>query len=190
MPTVGNVSVGKPKVAGAVYKAVSGTTAPTDAVTALASAFKELGYVSDAGVVNSNSMTTQQIKAWGGDIVAVPLESQADTFQFTLIEHLNMEAEKAAYGNSNVTGAIATGITIKANSTIREEGVWVIETELTGNVKKRIVIPKGQVTAVGDITYSDTTAIGYQITVTALPDASRNTHYEYLKTSSGSSGTS
>ena len=43
MPTSANVSVGKPKIAGAVYVAPLGTTLPTDAVTALATAFKGLG---------------------------------------------------------------------------------------------------------------------------------------------------
>lgn len=193
MPDVGNVSVGKPKVTGAVWKAASTIAAasiPTDAVSALASAFAELGYVSDAGVVNSNSMATQQIKAWGGDIVATPVDSHPDTFKFTLIEHLNTNAEKATYGDDNVSGSLSTGITITANSSIREEGVWVIDQELAGDVKKRIVIPKGQVTAVGDITYSDSSVIGYELTVTALPDSNGNTHYEYLKAASGSSGSS
>lgn len=193
MPDVTKVSVGKPKVTGAVYKAAStiaSASIPTDAVSALASAFAELGYVSDAGVVNSNSMATQQIKAWGGDIVATPIESHPDTFKFTLIEHLNVNAEKATYGDDNVSGALATGITITANSSLRESGVWVIDQELAGDVKKRIVIPNGQVTTVGDITYSDTSVIGYELTITAFPDSSGNTHYEYLKAASGSSGSS
>ena len=47
MATVTNVSVGKPAVGGAIYRAVAGTTLPTDATTSLAAAFKQLGYVSE-----------------------------------------------------------------------------------------------------------------------------------------------
>ena len=47
MPNASNVSAGKPKVAGAVYRAPKGTTLPTDATTALASAFVDMGYVSE-----------------------------------------------------------------------------------------------------------------------------------------------
>ena len=49
MPTVANVSAGKPKVSGAVYRAALGSTLPTDATTSLDAAFKELGYVSEDG---------------------------------------------------------------------------------------------------------------------------------------------
>ena len=53
--TVANVSAGKPAVGGAVFVAPTGTTLPTDATTALGSAFKALGYCSDDGLTNSNS---------------------------------------------------------------------------------------------------------------------------------------
>ena len=39
MPTVSNVSAGKPKVSGAVFRAPLGTTLPTDATTSLGNAF-------------------------------------------------------------------------------------------------------------------------------------------------------
>ncbi len=44
-----NVSVGKPLATGAIFVAPIGTTAPTDAKTALNEAFKCVGYVSEDG---------------------------------------------------------------------------------------------------------------------------------------------
>ena len=36
--------------------------------------------------------------------------------------------------------------------------------------------------SVSEISYTDDDVIGYQCTITALPDSSGNTHYEYFKT--------
>lgn len=179
MPTVSNVSAGKAKVGGAVYHAALGTTLPTSTSAALTD-FAELGYVSDAGLVNSGAISNTAIKAWGGDTVLNIQTDKADTFQFTLIEVLNVDVLKVVFGDDNVTGTLATGITITANSNEPVDGEWVFDMTMRDGAAKRVVIPCGKITAVGDVTYSDSAAVGYQVTVSAQPDSAGNTHYEYV----------
>ena len=179
MPTVSNVSAGKAKVGGAVYHAALGTTLPTSTSAALTD-FAELGYISDAGLVNSGAISNTAIKAWGGDTVLNIQTDKADTFRFTLIEVLNVDVLKVIFGDSNVTGTIATGITINVNSDEQEDGEWVFDIAMRDGAAKRVVIPCGKITAIGDVTYSDSAAVGYQVTVSAQPDSAGNTHYEYI----------
>ena len=190
--TVTNVTAGKPKIGGAIFRAPKGTSLPTDATTSLGASFVCLGYVSEDGLTNDNSPDSDKIKAWGGDTVLTVQNSKDDTFGFTLIEALSVDVLKTIYGDENVTGDITTGITVKANSKDLDEYVWAIDMIMRGNVLKRVVIPLGKVFEVGTITYSDGDAVGYETTLQTSPDSAGNTHYEYIikSSSGGSSGSS
>lgn len=177
-----HVTAGKPKVGGAIYRAPLGSTLPTDATSTLDAAFVNVGYISDAGLVNSNSPTSENVKAWGGDIVLSTLTEKPDTFKFTLIEAMTAEALKAVYGDDNVSGDLTTGLTVNANSTQQPDCAWVIDMVFKNDVVKRIVIPAAGVSAVGDVTYADGSAVGYETTISALPNGDGDTHYEYMIT--------
>lgn len=175
-----NVTVGKPLINGAVFRAALGTTLPTTATETLDAAFANVGYISDAGIVNSNSPSSNNIKAWGGDVVLTTLEEKPDTFQFTMLEAKNIEVLKAVYGDANVSGDLTTGLHIAANSQQQPNASWVIDQVLRDGTKKRIVLPDAGISAVGDITYADNAAVGYQTTLSCLPDENGNTHHEYI----------
>ena len=180
-----NVTTGKPKKAGAIYRAPLGTTLPTDATTALDSAFKCLGYASEDGVKNNNSPETDSVKAWGGDTVLHFQTGKEDTFGFTLLEIMNEDVLKAVYGDDNVDVTAATTstpkqIAVTANADEQEACSWVIEMIMTNSSLKRIVIPNGKVTEVGEVAYTDSDAVGYETTVSCVPDDDGNTHYEYM----------
>lgn len=183
-----NVSVGKPKIAGAIWTAPAGTSLPTSATAAL-TGFTCLGYVSEDGLTNNNTATSSNIKAWGGDVVASVQTEKPDEFSFTLIEVLNADVLKAVYGDSNVSGTLSTGITVRANSEQAVAHEWVVDMILTNNTAKRIVIQNGILKEVAEITYKDDSAIGYGLTISALPGNSSfdyDTHKEYIVAASSS----
>lgn len=181
MSDAANVNAGKPSLSGAVWVAPLDTTLPTDAVTAKDNAFVEVGYISSDGVTNSNSIESSDVKAWGGDTVLTLSTSKTDTFAFTMIESDNVQALKVAFGDSNVTQG-TNNITVKANNSAQPSHAYIIEMIGQDNLARRVVIPNGSVSAVGDVVYKDDTPIGYPITLTAALDSAGNTHYEYIQT--------
>lgn len=183
------VSAGKPKVGGAIFVAPLGTTLPTDATSDLNAAFENVGYISEDGYTNSNSAETDAIKAWGGDNVYNTLTDKPDTFQWAMIEAGNKTVLKTVYGDDNVTGDLTTGLTVRANSQEAMEKAIVIDTVLRGNILKRTVIPRAQLTELGDIVYKDDELVAYETTFSAHPDEAiqYDTHREYLVNASSNS---
>lgn len=181
--TASNTSAAKPRATGSIYRAPVTETAPTSADSILDPAkFICLGYVSEDGVTNSNSRESEALKAWGGDTVLTIQTDYTDTFNFKLIEVLNKDVLGTIYGVNNVTGSdLSTGISVKANSDEPTQYMWVIDMIMNNDVLKRIVIPRGKISEVGDTTYSSSDLVAYDTTITAVPDSAGNTHYEYIK---------
>lgn len=175
------VSTGKPNVSGAVFVADKGTALPTNATATLSSAYTCLGYVSEDGLENQNELDVSEIKAWGGSIVYRSLTGLTDNFALKLIESENIDVLKNVYGDNNVTEDASGDIQIDIVTEDPQEKVWVFDLALRGGRSKRIVIPDGAVTSRDAITYNDSDAIAYGITVSAYPDANGKTHIEYLE---------
>lgn len=169
-------------VTGSIYRAPAGTTLPTDATTALAAAFKSLGYISEDGLTNGVSLDSSDTKSWGGVTVLSMITGAKETFKFKCLEPTNLEVLKTIYGSSNVTGStLSSGVTVKAKEFSNDDAVWAIDMKL-GTTLKRIVIPNGKITDMGEIVYKDSEAIGYELTISANADSTGVTHYEYIKT--------
>lgn len=176
-----NVTAAKPKVGGAIYMAPLGTVLPTDATTELDHAFNNLGFVSEDGMENENSASSDPVKEWGGSIVNTILKEKEDKFKFTLIEALNLSVLKLIYGENNVTGDLENGVTIKSTTEDYKEYCFVVDMVLKSGVLKRIVLPLAKVSEVGSVKYAGGENIGYETTLSAFPDGAGTTHYEYIK---------
>jgi hypothetical protein len=180
MATATNVTAAKPKAGGAVSVAAITATLPTDTTSAL-TGFTNLGYISDAGATKNITPTASEIRAWGGDVVLTATQQRTITWQFNLIEALNPNVISEIYGAGNVSGTLAAGLSVEVNSEEMPDRAWVVDMVLRGNVACRVVLPYAHVSAIDAVTYSDSAAVGYNITLTCMPDASGNSAYEYYK---------
>lgn len=175
-----NVSFGKPKATGAVYVAPKGTTLPTNATSALDAAFKNLGYISDDGLVDGIKTDTSTVNAWGGTQVAVGQNTFGEQFTVKLLE-TKEDALAVYYGSDNVEVDGSGNITVHVNATELDECVVVFETVMTGGRLRRIVVPHGQlVDRSGDITYRDKDPVMYPVVFVALPDTDGDTSKQYI----------
>lgn len=179
------VTAGKPATGGALHVGATTAQLPTATGTAL-TGFTALGYISEEGLTNTNTMTSEDKKAWGGDIVLSTQTEKPDKFTCTLIDALDINVLKEIYGASNVSGSLSAGIVVNANSKELPARAWVVDMVMRDGVAKRIVIPNGKISELGEIKYADNDTVGYQITITASPDGDGNTHYEYIKAPSTS----
>lgn len=180
-----NVSFGKPKATGAIFVAPAGTTIPTNATSPLDSAFKNLGYASEDGMVNGIETDTEQVYAWGGKKVLEGQTTFAEMFTVNLIE-TNVDTLKTYYGADNVT-VDGDNITVKEMGEELPEVVVVFEMVLTGGRIKRTVIPKGKIVdRSGEISHTDGEAIQYPAVFTAAPDEDGATHTDYIAVVSSS----
>lgn len=187
---VTNITMGKPAVGGAIFFADLGSTLPTDAVTTLDAAFVDVGDISEDGLTNSISVESTTVKDWAGDDVLVIQTSKQETYQFTMLESMGVNALKVIFGDDNVTGTITTGITVRRNNTELPAHAWVIDMIGTDDAARRLVIPNAKVSDIGDIQYVGNDAVKFEVTLTAMKgdeDFDYDTSKEYIiRTGSGS----
>ncbi len=168
--TAANVRVG---ATGAVYFAPIATALPTNATTALISAYTngDVGYISDAGVTQTVDESITDIRAWqGGDVVRKVQTSHDVTFDFEMIE-------TSTNTLTTFYGGYTTGLSTITSTQLPHQRM-VLEV-IDGAVKLRIVLPDAQITERGDVTYASDDAVKYPVTVTAYPDGTGVKAYIY-----------
>jgi len=183
-PTSTKVVAGKPSVLGGAFFGPTTTIGPTDGTTALTAGFLGLGYIGDDGLSETVDRSIDKKKAWGGDVVKIVQTDFGAQLKLTLIETLNSDVLKAVYGDANVTTTAATatkGTEFKVNvkSDLLPRKSWVFEVR-DDPAKIRIYVPTGQVTEIGEVTYTESDLTGYEVTIDCFPDANGNSFIKYI----------
>lgn len=162
-------------VSGVVSVGPTGTTAPTDSTTALNVAFTDVGEIGDGGVVESYSDDTSDIRNNRGTVVRRVITGSATTLAFTMLE-TNAAALELFHKGSSVTGSGPYSMEVKEAQT--DQRSFVLDV-LDGTTHFRLYVPVGEVTERGDVTYLNSEAISYPVTITCYPDADGNVLYKF-----------
>lgn len=187
MPNTADVRIGAPDqlTTGAIKHAPLGTTIPDLAdvkpsgVT-LDNAFEGNEYVSEDGLTLTPEKSTTDIKDWSGAIVRKVLESFDGTLSWKMIS-TNAGALGVAFGANHVTTSAATTahgnqVKVELGAYLPEAQSWVFLMK-DGAARIVIVVPNGQVTEVGEVTFAANEAVGWEVTLSTYPDANGNSIY-------------
>lgn len=168
-----NITIGRPKVGGAIYFAPAGSTLPTDAESSLSSAYVNLGYVTEDGVTLSTAEETEMINAWGPEQVMVAQNDFSETVTYNLLETIRPAVLQYMRGAENVV--IGEDGSIKSGTTGEQlpRGIIVVDTiQNNGSANPRyhrIVYGDCQITdRSGDQTYNNSDPVTFPVTFTAF----------------------
>lgn len=168
-----NITIGRPKVGGAIYFAPLGSELPTDASTSLSEAYVNLGYVTEDGVTISTAEETDMIKAWGPENVMVSQTDFGETVTYNLLETIRPAVLQYMRGAENVV--IGEDGSIKSATTGDQlpRGIIVVDTiQNNGSANPRyhrIVYGDCQITdRSGDQTYNNSDPVTFPVTITAF----------------------
>lgn len=155
---------------GRVLAAPVGTTAPTDTATAWAAGWKNLGYTTDAGVVLRPNLSVTDINAWQSfEPVRRVVTARGLTAVFTLLQ-LTQEALLIAFNGG--TFAAGTGIVTYTPGTAGDIYERALGVEAVDGTKiVRLVIPRVDISDVGDIPFTKGSASQVPLTLAMLGTA-------------------
>lgn len=155
-------------VSGEVLVGLTTATAPTG-TGGTTTGFNGLGYVSEDGVTETRDRSSDDIKAWQNSATVRTVVTDASlTYSFTLIE-TKKETVELYYGTT-VTSGVSDGTFIVVPSNTGGRKSFIIDV-IDGAELIRTYVPSGEVTEVGDRVYASGEPIGYEVTITAYPDA-------------------
>jgi len=181
-PNTANILVGAPDqlTTGAIFSAAVGSTAPTDAVTALDAAFTSSGYVGEDGLSLNGNKSVTKLRDWSKKVVKILTDSFEPQVSFELLE-LSEESLKQAFGDAAVTVTAATSghgkqLTVAVDGATPEPKAWAFNMK-DGDAKVRLYLPNAVIENVPDMTFSAGDAIRVPVTLTAMPDDNGKAYY-------------
>lgn len=165
---------------GAVAVAPEGTAMPTDARTALTSAWDDSGYVSEDGLSVTITRSTTPIKDWSKQNIRNLLTDFGGAIALSFLQ-VDEFAAKRMFGEDNVTVTAATTTTsevikISIGAELPPIEAWCFSMK-DGDARIRVLVPRGQMTDVNQIDFKPDAGNIIGGTLTAYDDGTGNSIY-------------
>ncbi len=161
---------------GLAWFGITGTTAPTDAVTALNAGYKDGGLITEEGLVISFNETNKKIKAYGSQATQrVLVTDQEFTFKLRFLE--TNEISQAVFWRKtigSITPTVSTGaFSVTAGTVSRNLFTFVgdVVDVTSGTNHLRFHAASCEVTGRDDLSIANGNEIGWGVTITAYPVA-------------------
>lgn len=145
-----------PSAGGYAFRAPIGTALPTDASTALSSAFEDIGLISSDGIVFSRSENTNVYRDYADKVIYTDSTERTESAKITYVETSKSVLEEY---NGNATGTESSFYSDSDGD--HSSYVYVFEAVIGENMVKRTICPNGKVTSVDDLTQAPGNLLGY-----------------------------
>lgn len=149
-----------------VYTAEPESTIPANTTAAWAAAWDDLGLLGEDGMTESRDQDVADHYAWGGVLVRTTRSKHKRTFTVVALEDNPVVFALVNPGSLVETaGGVTTRTIIVPEPDPRMFGFELRD----GDITKRLVVPRGEIVEVGDVTYSDDELVQRELTINVYP---------------------
>jgi hypothetical protein len=150
-----------------IWMAPVGTTAPTDATTALPADWSTLGYLSEDGVTLSQSTNSEDIYPWQGrSPVRTMITERNLSMEFSMFEFNEQNLQLYFGMEQAVTAGDTWSLNVVSNAPAQIYAFVIDVADL--DVKVRYYIPRGSLSDAGDLEITDSGVMALPVTLKTL----------------------
>lgn len=159
---------------GLAWFAVPGSTAPTDATTALAAAWKNAGLITEDGLTGKINTASKEVKAYGSTQIQRRIITDSSvTFDITFLE-TNARTQELYWGIQfgSLSPTVGTGAFAFAFGTYTRQLIAGTFDMIDGTNHMRLYCPQLEVTDRKEFKIGNGNEVAWGVTFTAYPNSS------------------
>lgn len=161
-----------------LYAGPVGTSLPATLTDAMSTTpeFKPVGLLSEDGASESRDEDSTDFYAWGGKLIRTKRSKHKRSISVTCLED-----------NLAVFGLVNPGSTVSTSAGVNTRTVKIPKSDprsfvlemVDGDITRRRHIPRGEVTAVGEVSLSESELQAFELTITIYPTSDDTLYVDY-----------